>query len=62
MATLSFWQIFKNLFEEGLDIQKRRLHELRTYAKDKRAEQMRQHQAELESMENYYKDQVDLFL
>ncbi|KAL8163595.1 UNVERIFIED_CONTAM: hypothetical protein K2H54_031219, partial [Gekko kuhli] len=53
-------RIFKNLFEEGLDIQKRRLHELRMYAKDKRAEQMRQHQAELESMENYYKDQFSM--
>ncbi|XP_077184543.1 centrosomal protein of 95 kDa isoform X2 [Paroedura picta] len=53
-------QIFKNLFEEGLDIQKQRLHELRTYAKDKRAEQMKQHQAELESMENYYKDQFSM--
>ncbi|XP_048343701.1 centrosomal protein of 95 kDa isoform X2 [Sphaerodactylus townsendi] len=53
-------RIFKNLFEEGLDIQKQRLHELRTYAKDKRAEQLRQHQAELESMENYYKDQFSM--
>ncbi|XP_015279129.1 PREDICTED: centrosomal protein of 95 kDa [Gekko japonicus] len=53
-------RIFKNLFEEGLDIQKRRLHELRMYAKDKRAEQMRHHQAELESMENYYKDQFSM--
>ncbi|XP_054833525.1 centrosomal protein of 95 kDa [Eublepharis macularius] len=52
--------IFKKLFEEGLDIQKQRLHELRTYARDKRAEQMRQHQAELESMENYYKDQFSM--
>ncbi|XP_060108593.1 centrosomal protein of 95 kDa [Heteronotia binoei] len=53
-------RIFKNLFEEGLDIQKQRLHELRAYAKDKRVEQMRQHQAELESMENYYKDQFSM--
>nr|XP_056707857.1 centrosomal protein of 95 kDa [Euleptes europaea] len=53
-------RIFKNLFEEGLDIQKQRLHELREYAKDKRAEQVRQHQAELESMENYYKDQFSM--
>ncbi|XP_020638049.3 centrosomal protein of 95 kDa isoform X2 [Pogona vitticeps] len=53
-------QIFKNLFEEGLEIQKQRLHELRAYAKEKRAEQRRQHQDELESMENYYKDQFSM--
>lgn len=56
------WQIFKNLFEEALEIQKERLQELKVYAKDKRAEQKRQHQVELESMENYYKDQVGFFL
>lgn len=55
-------QIFKNLFEDALEIQKERLHELKVYAKDKRAEQKRQHQDELESMENYYKDQVGFFL
>ncbi|XP_061471527.1 centrosomal protein of 95 kDa isoform X2 [Rhineura floridana] len=53
-------QIFKHLFEEGLEIQKQRLHELRSYAKEKRAEQRRQHQAELESMESYYKDQFSM--
>uniref|UniRef100_A0A8D0BBA1 Centrosomal protein 95 n=1 Tax=Salvator merianae TaxID=96440 RepID=A0A8D0BBA1_SALMN len=53
-------RIFKNLFEEGLEIQKQRLRELRSYAQDKRAEQRRQHQEELESMENYYKDQFSL--
>ncbi|NXN94002.1 CEP95 protein, partial [Rhinopomastus cyanomelas] len=50
-------RIFKNLFEEGLEIQKQRLKELRAYALEKRAEQRRRHQNELESMENYYKDQ-----
>ncbi|XP_053231281.1 centrosomal protein of 95 kDa isoform X2 [Podarcis raffonei] len=53
-------RIFKNLFEEGLEIQKQRLHELRSYAKDKRAEQKREHQAELEAMECYYKDQFSM--
>lgn len=56
------WQIFKNLFEEGLEIQKQRLKDLRAYAQEKRAEQRREHQNELESMENYYKDQVKLNL
>lgn len=51
-------QIFKKLFEEGLQIQKQRLRDLRNYAKEKRSEEKRQHQNELDSMENYYKDQV----
>ncbi|NXS58160.1 CEP95 protein, partial [Brachypteracias leptosomus] len=53
-------RIFKNLFEEGLEIQKQRLKDLRAYAQDKRAEQRREHQNELESMENYYKDQFSM--
>ncbi|XP_004870293.1 centrosomal protein of 95 kDa isoform X2 [Heterocephalus glaber] len=52
--------IFKKLFEEGLQIQKQRLRELRNYAKEKRDEEKRQHQNELDSMENYYKDQFSL--
>ncbi|XP_028355556.1 centrosomal protein of 95 kDa isoform X2 [Physeter macrocephalus] len=52
--------IFKKLFEEGLQIQKQRLRDLRNYAKEKREEQKRQHQNELDSMENYYKDQFSL--
>ncbi|NWR32813.1 CEP95 protein, partial [Tachuris rubrigastra] len=50
-------KIFKNLFEEGLEIQKQRLRDLRAYAREKRDEQRREHQNELESMENYYKGQ-----
>ncbi|XP_074703772.1 centrosomal protein of 95 kDa isoform X1 [Strix aluco] len=53
-------RIFKNLFEEGLEIQKQRLKDLRAYAQEKRAEQRREHQNELESMENYYKDQFSM--
>ncbi|NXL59901.1 CEP95 protein, partial [Chordeiles acutipennis] len=53
-------RIFKNLFEEGLEIQKQRLKDLRLYAQEKRAEQRREHQNELESMENYYKDQFSM--
>ncbi|XP_007958094.1 centrosomal protein of 95 kDa [Orycteropus afer afer] len=52
--------IFKKLFEEGLQIQKQRLRDLRNYAKEKRDEQKRQHRNELDSMENYYKDQFSL--
>ncbi|TRZ19893.1 hypothetical protein HGM15179_007220 [Zosterops borbonicus] len=52
-------KIFKNLFEEGLEIQKQRLRDLRAYAQEKRDEQRREHQNELESLENYYKDQED---
>ncbi|NWY69850.1 CEP95 protein, partial [Erithacus rubecula] len=53
-------KIFKNLFEEGLEIQKQRLRELRAYAQEKRDEQRREHQTELESLENYYKDQFSM--
>ncbi|NXI67511.1 CEP95 protein, partial [Anseranas semipalmata] len=53
-------RIFKNLFEEGLEIQKQRLKDLRTYAQEMRAEQRKEHQNELESMENYYKDQFSM--
>ena len=50
-------QLFKNLFEEGLSIQRSRLNDLRCYARDKRNEQQRRQRDEIESMENYYKDQ-----
>ncbi|NXN81520.1 CEP95 protein, partial [Bombycilla garrulus] len=53
-------KIFKNLFEEGLELQKQRLRDLRVYAQEKRSEQWREHQMELESLENYYKDQFSM--
>ncbi|NXC34226.1 CEP95 protein, partial [Campylorhamphus procurvoides] len=53
-------RIFQKLFEEGLEIQKQRLKELRAYAQEKRDEQRREHQNELQSMENYYKDQFSM--
>ncbi|NXE00929.1 CEP95 protein, partial [Chaetorhynchus papuensis] len=53
-------KIFKNLFEEGLEIQKQRLRDLRVYAREKRDEQRREHRNELESLENYYKDQFSM--
>uniref|UniRef100_S4RKB5 Centrosomal protein 95 n=1 Tax=Petromyzon marinus TaxID=7757 RepID=S4RKB5_PETMA len=45
------------LFEEGLEIQKERLSELRSYAHDKHDEQRQRQRDELQSVENYYKDQ-----
>ncbi|KAM3921295.1 centrosomal protein of 95 kDa isoform 2-T2 [Leptodactylus fuscus] len=53
-------KIFKKLFEEGLELQKQRLREIRSYAKDQREEQRKRHKDELESMENYYKDQFSM--
>ncbi|XP_040187587.1 centrosomal protein of 95 kDa isoform X2 [Rana temporaria] len=53
-------KIMKNLFEEGLEIQKQRLRELRSYTKEQREEQGKRHKDELESMENYYKDQFSM--
>ncbi|XP_062886666.1 centrosomal protein of 95 kDa-like isoform X1 [Mobula hypostoma] len=50
-------RIFKNLFEGGLEIQKQRLRELKAYTKEKREEHKKRQQEELESMENYYRDQ-----
>ncbi|XP_071965178.1 uncharacterized protein [Antedon mediterranea] len=50
-------QIFKKLFEDGLQIQKNRIRELRKYAKEKREEMAEQQQNEIESLENYYSNQ-----
>ncbi|XP_073435890.1 centrosomal protein of 95 kDa isoform X2 [Dendrobates tinctorius] len=53
-------QMFQQLFAEGLELQKQRLRQVRSYAKEQREEQRRRHQDELESMENYYKDQFSM--
>nr|CAB3230078.1 centrosomal protein of 95 kDa-like [Phallusia mammillata] len=50
-------KLFRNLFEEGLDIQRSRLRELRKYARDKREIQQTRQRNEIASLENYYKDQ-----
>lgn len=47
-------QIFKRLFEDGLDIQKQRIRELREYAKEKREALAQKQQNEIESLENLY--------
>lgn len=50
--------MFRQVFEEGLELQKARLREQRVYAKEQRQEHVRKHKDEIEAMENYYKDQV----
>lgn len=52
-------QMFRQVFEEGLELQKARLREQRAYAKEQRQEHARKHKDEIEAMENYYKDQVN---
>lgn len=41
-------------------IQKARLRELRRYARDKREEQHQRQRNEIQSLENYYKDQFNM--
>lgn len=50
--------MFRQLFEEGLELQKVRLREQKAYAREQRLEHQRRHQDQIKSMENYYKDQV----
>lgn len=50
--------MFRQLFEEGLELQKVRLREQRAYAREQRQEQQRRYQDHVASLENYYKDQV----
>ncbi|KAM7009587.1 centrosomal protein of 95 kDa-like [Tautogolabrus adspersus] len=53
-------RMFRQLFEEGLELQKVRLREQRAYAKEQRLENKRRHQDHITSLENYYKDQFSL--
>ncbi|KAG8446064.1 hypothetical protein GDO86_013800 [Hymenochirus boettgeri] len=53
-------RLFKKLFEEGLELQKERLREIRSYTKEQREEQRKRHKDELDSMENHYKDQFSM--
>lgn len=50
--------MFRQLFEEGLELQKERLREQRAQARTQRLEHQRRHDDQIASMENYYKDQV----
>ncbi|XP_028312013.1 centrosomal protein of 95 kDa-like isoform X2 [Gouania willdenowi] len=53
-------RMFRQLFEDGLELQKVRLREQRAFAKEQRQEHQRRHQDQIKSMENYYKDQFSL--
>ncbi|XP_056266144.1 centrosomal protein of 95 kDa-like isoform X2 [Pseudoliparis swirei] len=53
-------KMFRQLFEEGLELQKVQLREQKAYAKEQRLEHQRRHQDQIKSMENYYKDQFSL--
>lgn len=50
--------MLREVFSEGLALQKARLHEERSYAREHRQEQSRRHLDHISSMENYYRDQV----
>ncbi|XP_052781119.1 centrosomal protein of 95 kDa-like isoform X2 [Mya arenaria] len=52
--------MFKKLFEDGLAIQKERIHELRKYAREHRNSEARTQRDQIESMENYYRDQFHM--
>ncbi|CAN9510151.1 unnamed protein product [Ophioblennius macclurei] len=53
-------RMFRQLFEEGLETQKSRLRQQRAHAKEQRQEHQRRHQDQIQSMENYYRDQFSL--
>ena len=46
------WQVFKRLFNDGLDIQKERIRELQKYAREQRQQRATRQQQELEALEN----------
>ncbi|XP_064595710.1 centrosomal protein of 95 kDa-like isoform X2 [Liolophura sinensis] len=52
--------LFKKLFRDGLDIQKDRIRELRRYAKEQREIQAQERQNDIDSLENYYRDQFEM--
>lgn len=45
-------QVFKKLFQDGLEIQKERIRELRKYAKEHRDSEAKTQRDQIESMEN----------
>ncbi|KAI3353010.1 hypothetical protein L3Q82_019582, partial [Scortum barcoo] len=53
-------RMFRQLFEEGLELQKVHLREQRAFAREQRLEHQRRHEDQIKSMENYYKDQFSL--
>ena len=48
------------MFEEGLEIQKSRVRDLRKYAKDKRDQLQNYQRNQIASLENYYRDQFEI--
>ncbi|XP_048738682.1 centrosomal protein of 95 kDa-like [Ostrea edulis] len=52
--------IFRKLFKDGLDIQKDRVREMKKYAKEQRDTEAGTQRNEIESMENYYRDQFEM--
>lgn len=52
--------VFRDLFKEALDIQKERIKDIRKYASDQRKRQESRRQNEIDSMENFYRDQFDM--
>ncbi|XP_057699222.1 centrosomal protein of 95 kDa-like isoform X2 [Corythoichthys intestinalis] len=59
-ARINEEKMFRELFEEGLEVQKARLREQRAIAAEQRLEHQKRHQQHIQSMENYYKDQFSL--
>ncbi|XP_076027189.1 centrosomal protein of 95 kDa-like isoform X3 [Genypterus blacodes] len=53
-------KMFRQLFEEGLEVQKARVREERAHAKEQRLQHQRRHEDHIKSVENYYKDQFSL--
>ncbi|XP_058633969.1 centrosomal protein of 95 kDa-like isoform X3 [Onychostoma macrolepis] len=53
-------QKLKQIFEEGLELQKAHLREQRAHTKELRQENYRKYKDEIEAMENYYRDQFSL--
>ncbi|XP_005106126.1 centrosomal protein of 95 kDa [Aplysia californica] len=52
--------VFRELFKEALDIQKERIKDIRQYASDQRKRQESRRQNEIDSMENFYRDQFEM--
>ncbi|KAK7113753.1 centrosomal protein of 95 kDa-like isoform X2 [Littorina saxatilis] len=54
--------IFKNLFKDGLAIQKERIRDVQKYAKEQRDKNALKRQDEIDSLENYYRDQFEMLV
>ncbi|XP_051996361.1 centrosomal protein of 95 kDa-like isoform X2 [Xyrauchen texanus] len=51
-------RMLRQIFEDGMELQKAHLREQRAFAKELRQDQHRKHRDEIHAMENYYRDQV----